>query len=170
MILLCDIRSARLIPITMASPKPISADTNVEISAPTRLPAFSIQASTMSVGAGSRNFGISRARQRPCQALMKTTKTRIGGPAARIQPRIGDGWARGARSVVGGAARSGRPMVVASSVLLVRVGGAAEQRDHLADDAGVLGGGPDLGHSGVRQWHRHLGDDPAGPGAHHQDA
>ena len=54
MILLCDISRATLIPTTIASPKPISAVRNVEKSAPSRLVRFSNQASTMSVGAGSR--------------------------------------------------------------------------------------------------------------------
>src|SRR5262245_27665782 len=94
--LLCDLARATDIPTRIAAPKPISADRNVEIRAPTRLCRFSIQASTTSVGAGSKNRGMLSVRQSTCQVTTKTMKTRIGGAAARIQPIRRDGSGRGA--------------------------------------------------------------------------
>src|SRR5215212_1489056 len=166
--LLCDISSATEIPMMIASPKPISADTNVESSAPRRLSRFSIQASTTSVGAGSRKRGICIDRQTTCQATTKTMKTRIGGPALRSQPGSMGRAATGA-AVVRGVVVGRRSTVVASSVLLARLGRTAQQRHDLTHDFGIFGRGPDLRHPRVRQRHRHFGDDPARPGAHHQD-
>src|SRR5687768_9820741 len=120
--LLCDMARAIDIPTTIAAPNPISAERNVEISAPTRLSRFSIHASTTSVGAGSRKRGTSSARQMICHDTMKMTKTRIGGPAAFTQRAIRDGSGRATADALVVDAVERRSMVVASSVLLGQIG------------------------------------------------
>src|SRR5699024_5032964 len=117
---------------------------------------FSIHASSTSVGAGRRKRGTFKVRQISCQTATTTMKTRIGGAAALIDLTSGDGSRRGttARSVVDVDLGS---TVVASSVLLARLGRAAEQRDDLADDPREFRSGPNLGNARVWQRDRHLG-------------
>src|SRR5690242_488409 len=92
----------------------------------------------MSDGAGTRYFGIASALQTPCHSPTKTMKTSTGGPFAPNHPTMRDGSRRGARAGVGVGAERRSSTVVDSLLLLARVGCAAQERYHVADDPGVL--------------------------------